>query len=312
MKRLLTGLLLAAWLPLVAAANTGWQQIHEAEVRQLNADLKQELPTVDVGLYYPSNLDPDFRGGLALDELFAQFREAKRVFGQAGVQLKLLWVKSGAVAPSHLAIMANDVGSLTPDSEFANLYVNGRRNPSRMSPGALQAFEDIVEPDADNARTVYLVVLQRVFMSFHEKVDERTWTVRTIRTGGLSFPSYNYTGIPSRIRGVITISRADENDKVIAHELGHKLLNVSHEHRTVEPQHEVRMDEGLMLYGTGTEIASGAEGRWHRERLLLSPYVYRVDSQGNRRWNPDYREGGHYYDPIYGSNAVRFGPPLNP
>ena len=32
--------------------------------------------------------------------------------------------------------------------------------------------------------------------------------------------------------------------------------------------------------------------------------MYRVDASGERVWNPDYREGGHYFDPIYGKYVI--------
>ena len=61
-----------------------------------------------------------------------------------------------------------------------------------------------------------------------------------------------------------------------------------------------------MLYGTGEDIPSGRDGRWHLERLRISPFLYRLGADGSRQWNPDYREGGHYYDPIYGDYVVHF------
>ena len=51
--------------------------------------------------------------------------------------------------------------------------------------------------------------------------------------------------------------------------------------------------------------SSGKEGRWHLERLLLSPYLY-IRIGWEQKWNPDYEENGHYYDPIYGSYSVDF------
>ena len=145
-------------------------------------------------------------------------------------------------------------------------------------------------------------------MSFFEQIDERTWEPRTITTGGLSFPGYSYQDMPKRLRGVITVNKTYEVRSVVAHELGHKLMNVSHEYRKIDPQHEVRAEGGLMLYGAGTDIASGEEGRWHRERLHLSPYVYVESDIGERTWNRDYEENGHYYDPIYGAHVVNFEP----
>jgi hypothetical protein len=38
----------------------------------------------------------------------------------------------------------------------------------------------------------------------------------------------------------------------------------------------------------------------------MSPYLYRLDSKGAKQWNPDYKDGGHYYDPLYGDKVVRF------
>ncbi len=69
-----------------------------------------------------------------------------------------------------------------------------------------------------------------------------------------------------------------------------------------------------MLYGNGEDIPSGAEGRWHLERLLMSPFIYRSTKQGDKVWNDDYLEGGHYYDPLYGNKVVRFAgtPPIDP
>jgi protein-tyrosine-phosphatase len=82
-------------------------------------------------------------------------------------------------------------------------------------------------------------------------------------------------------------------------ELGHKTLNVSHEYGQTGPEFEVVGDGGLMIYGSGVEIPSGADGRWHRERLELSPFLYREDESGKKTWNPDFEEDGHYFDPIY-------------
>lgn len=300
-------------LGLLAATATagaaGWVDTRTDVVRRINSDIRPDVATVDVAIYYPSNLDPPFAAKLPLDgAIIEQFERAKEIFGVAGVQLNLLWIRTGPIDPAFLEIQSNDLSGRTPGGAHVNMYRDNRRETSVLSREALRAFEAIVEPDPANDRTVYLVVLQNVFMSFFERVDERTWQLRTISTGGLSFPSYSYGEIPRRLRGVITIDKDDPLKRIIAHELGHKLMNVSHEYRGIDPQHEVRAEGGLMLYGSGTEIASGQDGRWHRERLHLSPYVYRRGKDGRKTWNPDYRENGHYYDPIYGDKVVEFAP----
>lgn len=289
-----------------AADPVAWTRIEEDRVARINASLVAGEPTVDVGIYYPSNVDPKFREGFSLDAFLMEFTSAQRIFREAGVQLRLAWVKTGKVEPRFLEIQANDMTGQTPSARYVNMYADSLRSGSELSPEAREAFESIIERYEGSERTVHVVILQDVFMSFFEPLDERTWEIRTIRTGGLSFPGYSYPGMPRHLRGVVTVTRNDLMQRLLAHELGHKLMNVSHEYRTTNPQHEVRADGGLMLYGKGTEIAPGREGRWHRERLHLSPYLYRESAGGKRQWNPDYREGGHYYDPIYGDYVVRF------
>ena len=292
----------------VAMAETSrWKEVSTELVQEMNSDIQLEKLTADVGVYYPSNLDRAFTDKFSVSDLLEEFRKAKRIFAVAGVQLNLLWVRTGEIDPAYFEIQSNDIAGMTPSGHYVNMYVDSRRKGTGLSAEALEAFESIVEVQPGNERTVYLVVLQDVFMSFYEQMDERTWELRTITTGGLSFPSYSYTGIPNRLRGVITVNKSDPKRGIVAHELGHKLINVSHEYRDVDPQHEVRAEGGLMLYGTGTEIAPGRAGRWHQERLLLSPYLYKLSSDGTRTWNPDYEEGGHYYDPIYGDFIVEFG-----
>jgi len=284
-----------------------WTEIRPELVAEVNRDLKPDVLTADVGIYFPSNLDPGFAAKLTVEDLVLQFAVAKGAFRKADVQLKLLWIKSGKVDPSYLEIQANDMAGKTPGSQYVNLYENNLRETSVLSAEARSAFDSIIEKHSGNARTVYLVVLQDVFMSFFEKLDERTWEIRTITTGGLSFPTYSYKDLPRRIRGVITVNKSEPLRRIVAHELGHKLMNVSHEYNEMSPQHEIRGDGGLMLYGKGTEIPSGEAGRWHLERLHRSPFLYRESVAGKRTWNPDYREGGHYYDPIYGPYVIRFG-----
>ena len=195
---------------------------------------------------------------------------------------------------------------------IVNLYENSKRHPSIPTTHAINAFRSIVEKDINNSRTIYLIALQDVFYPYLTLAEGRNWMMKTVRTGGLSFPSYSYIDqIPKDLRGIITITNLSTEDryrKTIAHELGHKLINVSHEYNGINPGFEVFDEGGLMLYGSGEDIPSGKEGRWHLERLQLSPYLYMVDESGNKIWNGDYKEAGHYYDPIYDNYVIHFLP----
>jgi len=293
----------------VEQSDVQWSLVDSVDLEAINSDLEIGKPTVDIGLYYPSNLHPDAVEKLPLSGLVEEFLNAKKVFEPTGVQFKLLWIKTGQVDPQHLAITASNWETDLPSGGYGNMYVQSAIHPTEMSDGAVAAFETIIEPAPENSRTIYLVAMQNVYMPYYEDLDGgRNWAPKVVNTSGLSFPSYTYADtIPDRIRGVITLTKHDATNKLtIAHELGHKLMNVSHEYRDVSPQHEIRSDDGLMLYGSGMQIPSGQEGRWHQERLLLSPYIYRADAAGERVWNADFQAGGVYYDPIYGDYAVQF------
>ncbi len=287
----------------------GWLIDTGVNVDEINQDLVPTEPTVDVAVYYPSNLDPKFRELVSVDGIIREFREAKRIFGEAGVQLKLLWVKRSYVDPTHFSILASDTTHELPSDGFVNLYVDSERKPAQLTEEAATAFDAIVEHDSRNAETIYLIALQGVYMGYWETTDNgRNWAPRLVRTRALSFPSYSYGGtVPHRLRGVITLSgHDDDNYRMVAHELGHKLMNVSHEYKGQAPQHEVEADGGLMLYGNGIDIPSGEAGRWHRERLHMSPYIYRYTKDGVRVQNPDYVGHGFYYDALYGDKVVEF------
>jgi hypothetical protein len=282
------------------------------DLTAMNADLVEGEPTAMVMIHYPDNFDPAHRSKVTLDLIVDGFVEAKPIFAEAGVQLELAAVRTGSLDPGLLEIASTDDPNPLPRGRFVGMYRGIERRPHKLSAEAEAAFDAAI-PDVEDAdRMVHLVVLQDVFMTFCEQLDFRTWQWKTISTGGLSFPGYMYGAtIPRRLRGVITITDLTKETtswKTVAHELGHKLMNVSHEYRDVAPQHEVRADGGLMLYGQGTEIPSGEAGRYHRERLHVSPFVYRI-VDGRKHWNPDYAEQGFYHDPIYDGISIELDPP---
>ncbi len=292
----------------VGPESVEWTEVDSTDVAGFNAGVVPGKLTLDVGVYYPSNLDPSF-DKVTLERVMQSLEAAREIYEPTGVQIRLLWVKTGVVEPRFLAIQSSEVPGV-PNGGYVNLYEHMRRHPARLTAEAEAAFESIVEPHPENARTVYLVVLQDVFYPFLEVDEGRNWMMKTVRTGGLSFPAYSHVEeIPERLRGVITLSnlaRPDRFRRTIAHEIGHKVINVSHEYRETDPEHEVYADGGLMVYGDGEEIPAGEAGRWQLERLRLSPFLYVLNEDGSRTWNRGYEEGGHYYDPLYGDYVVHF------
>ena len=274
----------------------------------INHDLKVAVPTVNVAIYLGETEGAPHGYVASPDELTESFVRAKEIFGEVGVQLRLLWVKRAIVPSAWLAVQANDVTGFPAPPEI-NTYVGFRAARWRLTTAAKKAFAGMIERHAENHRTIYLLYLKQVRMAYYDRTTEARPQIKSIPTGGLSLPAYLFeTRIPRRIRGVITLcQQRGKGGRTIAHELGHKLINVSHEYREIGPQFEVRGEGGLMIYGRGTEIPSGKAGRWHKERLHLSPFIYRTQKDGTRRWNADYCESGHYYDPLYADKVIRFG-----
>lgn len=289
-------------------ATVVWKDVDSIDIDSFNKDIVPGKLTMDVGVYFPSNLDTAFNK-VTVSKMMESIRAAKEIFKPTGVQLNLLFFKTGEVDPKYFSIQANKVPGI-PQTEYVNMYVHSKRHPAELTQHTKEAFSSIIEPDPNSSRTVYLVTLQDVFFPFLEVSEGRNWTMKSVRTGGLSFPTYSYCNtLPDAMRGIISItnlSRPDRLRSTVAHEIGHKLINVSHEYKSTDPGHEVYADSGLMLYGDGEDIPSGKEGRWHLERLHLSPFLYRIQD-GIKVWNDDYQEGGHYYDPIYGSKVIKFG-----
>ena len=294
--------------PIASGRTAVYRALESIRPAAINHDLKVAVPTVNVAIYLGETDDEPHGYVASPDELTASFERAKEIFAEAGVQLRLLWVKRAIVPSSWLTVQANDVTGLAAPPE-TNAYVGYRAARWKLTTEAKNAFEGIIECHPENHRTIYLLYLKQVRMAYYDRTVEDRPQIKSIPTGGLSLPAYLFeTRIPRRIRGVITLCRrSGKGGRTIAHELGHKLINVSHEYREISPQFEVRGEGGLMLYGRGTEIPSGKAGRWHKERLHLSPFIYRTKKDGTRQWNADYRESGHYYDPLYADNVIRFG-----
>ena len=282
--------------------------LESIHLNKINAGLAPSVPAVDVAIYLAETADQPHGYTTAHADLIQSFMEARQIFSTAGINLKLQFVRRVQVPPSWLAVQANKVHGI-PTPPEVNAYLGYRKAKWSLTKQARKIFENIVEPDPDNHRTIYLLYLNAVRMAYFDRAGPGQPKIKSIPTGGLSLPAYLFESrIPRRIRGVITLCKhSGPHGRTIAHELGHKLINVSHEYGAIHPQFEVRGEGGLMLYGKGTEIPAGPDGRWHRERLHQSPFLYRTGKSGLRVWNPDYKEHGHYYDPLYGDHVVRFG-----
>ena len=159
---------------------------------------------MDLGIYFPSNLDTAFRK-VTMSQIMVSFLSAKEIYAVADVQLNLLWVKSREVDPRFFSLQANELPEV-PSTEYVNTYQHFLRHPYIPTEKVKQAFGSIIEPDENNYRTFYLIVLQEVFLPYLDVSEGRNWMIKSVRTAGLSFPPYSYSGtLPVPFRGVLLL-----------------------------------------------------------------------------------------------------------
>ena len=78
-----------------------WSMVETIDIAEINSDLENGKPTIDVGVYFPSNLDPSFKK-VTLEQLIDGFVSAKEIYKLTSVQLNLLWVKTGNIEERFL------------------------------------------------------------------------------------------------------------------------------------------------------------------------------------------------------------------
>ena len=81
-----------------------WHPVESVDRVDINSNLASGEPTVDVAIYYPSNLDLPHHEKVNVGLLEHGFRKAKEVFGEAGVQLKLVAFQTGWLDPRFFAV----------------------------------------------------------------------------------------------------------------------------------------------------------------------------------------------------------------
>ncbi len=274
--------------------------LEEYDVARLTKTRREDWPTVDVYVHMAQPA-ANFSWN-PWPELAHSLVEVQEIFAAVGVQVHVRQAQRILVPPAwtdHDADLVDaPTGPPNPRVDFYRALELTNARLSRTNEERLRAIVGLAPDD----QAIHLVKVGggRVFMRYYGW-EQGSAVEHVVRVGAFSFPSYLFADrLPSSVRGAIAVDLSD--GATIAHELGHKLINVSHEGVGVCPQFEVQGD-GLMLYGGGTRIPDGLAGRWQKERLLLSPYLYRLRG-GERVFNPGYRDRGGYADPVYGAFIV--------
>jgi hypothetical protein len=260
------------------------------DVSGLNEGLVADRLTCDLHFHLTQ------RGNVRWEKVVERLPKLREIFAPTGIQFRVVSARLVEI-PEAWHTHKPERGDPPSDAK-ASFYAKCR-DTGRLAPATEQVFRAVVGDSGPGAvLSVHFVSLRNVETGWWEHDDDGGWRYATAGTSACSFPPYMFADrIPSRVRGVITLS-SGVSSRTLAHELGHKLINVSHEGVGRGPRGEQWGGGDLMIYGKGTRIPSGAEGRYQLERLQRSPFLYRT-VDGGRRFNPAYREGGHYWDPIY-------------
>ena len=96
--------------------NVNWSHIDTIDINEINSDLVNGKPTVDIGIYFPSNLDSTFTK-VTFNKMIESFLFAKEIFKPTDVQLNLLFAKTGNINSSYLSIQSNETPGI-PDTEY--------------------------------------------------------------------------------------------------------------------------------------------------------------------------------------------------
>ncbi len=291
--------------------DAGWEDqvvvLETYDVSAFNAALVDGMPTIDVAFYVTEG------GPITWLSLKTSIERAQRIFAVPGVQLRISSALRIQVPREWQRLDADEANvPTTPSYLETDLYAHIDELETRLTKRNEAIFEAIVAhyPEQANgvtaANTIHVLTVFEAPIAIYEWTGS-AWTRSVQPTGGLSFPPYFYADrIPMDVRGIITLSsglsRPTADTKTLAHEIGHKVIDVSHEGVGVCPTVEATGAD-LMLYGPGERIPSGAEGRWQVERLLLSPFIYRLEG-GIARFATVYQDGGVYDDRLYGNYVV--------
>ena len=114
-----------------------WSHVDSIDVVEINKDLKPDLLTLDIGIYFPSNLDSAFKK-VTMAQILTSIKAAKEIYEPTGIQINLLWVKTGEVDPRFFAIQSSRTPGI-PQTEYTNMYQHMYRHPAILTEEAEMA-----------------------------------------------------------------------------------------------------------------------------------------------------------------------------
>ena len=238
------------------------------------------------------------------EELKKEYQKAYKTFIPHGIQLNLVNAFQVDFFQKMKNIPVNKITQVPKHGMDLDFYEGMDYEKNRLPSYIENIFRRFIPKIKEASKTIYIVTMSGLTIHWFEKDVNNYWVKVESKTSANSFPPYLYANrIPRHLRGIISFQTSKKERRTMAHELGHKLINVSHEGLDQCPAGSGKNIPGLMGYGQSNKIFSGFKGRWHKERLQKSPFLYKLRN-GQKVWNPEYIKGGIYSDPIYGKLVV--------
>lgn len=276
---------------LILSASYGSLKIkRDHDVSDLKQRMVESAKYVDVVLV-------NFRGsGLSWRDFKKTIKETMEHYRVVGINLNIIKSVELRLEKRFWDLLVNDLVGIDP-APGTLPYIASEQRGNRVDRETEEIFLAMSKLVPNSENTIFISVHRGLaYKSWYTRSGERVLLNKGIQ--GFSFPLYGLgDSLAKPIRGFTAIVPT-VSAKTISHELGHKLINVSHEGKSACPQFNGTGIPGLMGYGNSHAIFSGRKGRFHKERLHLSPFVYTIRN-GVKVQNDDYKEGGHYRDPVY-------------
>ena len=268
-----------------------------------NFEVNESYPVHEIkepiieGQRYVDVIIVNYRGsGKDWRDIKKLFLGSRSHFKKAGVHLNLVNAVEIKLKRKFRRHSANDIDGVDPRPGLQP-YAAMKIRKTSLHERAKEIFEKLTFLTERPENTLFTLISEGIFYkAFYTRDGQRVTLNKGVQ--GFSFPAYSFEDrIPHHLRGFVSI-KPDVSSKTLSHEFGHKLINVSHEGLETCPKFSGGGVPGLMGYSGSTQIFEGKKGRYHKERLHLSPFVYKIIN-GKRIQNLDYQENGHYRDPIY-------------
>lgn len=193
---------------------------YEYDISGMNDTLHDNVLTADIVLFHSDDM------AMSWNTLKQEFLTADAAFRAVGVQLNLKKAVNVTFPAEWNNQLSYNILGLPDSGVIPAFYDMYNTTKSTLTDTIEMAFKDFTYDEKNKAKTLFIVPLKGVKIVYAQKNLDNSWKVSNpVATGALSFPTYIlHDRVTRNYRGVITMEQS--SGVTLAHELGHKLINV--------------------------------------------------------------------------------------